>query len=196
MTLKATLVPKAEVIGFTGYAQSGKDTAAGFLIEQGWTRLSFADALRDSLYALNPLVPMPLPEEPHHWARVKDIVDWIGYERAKVEYPEIRQLLQRFGTDVGRALYGETFWVDRVKSQIKHGGKYVISDVRFGNEADMVHSFGGKVWRIKRTGTAAVNSHVSDTGIDSLPIDGVIPNAATIEHFRDLVLVAAGIRID
>lgn len=200
MTLKATLVPKAEVIGLTGYAQSGKDTAAGFLIEQGWTRLSFADALRDSLYALNPIVPVGVSQYDLdgavHTMRVQEIVDDIGYERAKVDYPEIRQLLQRFGTDVGRALYGETFWVDRVKNQIKSGGKYVISDVRFPNEADMVHSFGGKVWRIKRTGTAAVNSHISDTGIDSLPIDGVIPNAATIEHFRDLVLVAAGIRLD
>lgn len=190
-----------QVIGFTGYAQSGKDTAAGFLIEQGYQRLSFADALRDSLYALNPIVSTKTVQVDDQcfggdmtvWERVQDVVDRIGYERAKVEYPEIRQLLQRFGTDVGRALYGEGFWVDRVTNQMHQGGKYVISDVRFQNEALAVQRFGGKVFRIVRPGTGAVNTHISDTGIDSLIVDGVIPNVDGLDHFRGAVLEAVGI---
>ncbi len=43
--------------------------------------------------------------------RVRDLVDDIGWDKAKVQYPEIRELLQRMGTEVGRALYGESFWV-------------------------------------------------------------------------------------
>lgn len=128
--------------------------------------------------------------------RVQDIVNQHGYEIAKKQYPEYRELLQRFGTEVGREQFGENFWTDRVKAQIKPGGKYVISDVRFANEADTVREAGGKVFRIKRDGTGAINAHVSDTGIDSLIVDGVIPNTSTLEHFRDLVLAVAGENLD
>lgn len=185
---------RATVIGFTGYAQSGKDTAAAFLIERGWTRLSFADALRNAVYALNPIIGIDFVDD--HYVRVQEIFDAVGYEVAKRDYPEYRELLQRFGTEVGREQFGVNFWTDRVRAQIKPGGKYVISDVRFQNESDTVRDLGGKVFRIKRDGTGAVNTHVSDTGIDSLVVDGVIPNLTTIEHFRDLVLAVAGERLD
>lgn len=196
-----------KVIGLTGYAQSGKDTAAAFLVERGWTRLSFADALRNAVYALNPIVVgIPGWDESDlghtqyavvsGYKRVQDIVDELGYEVAKKQYPEYRELLQRFGTEVGREQFGENFWTDRVKAQIKPGGKYVISDVRFPNEADTVREAGGKVFRIKRDGTGAVNAHVSDTGIDSLVVDGIIPNFGTLDHLREVVLLAAGEPVD
>ena len=184
------------VVGFCGYAQSGKDTAASFLTERGWTRLAFADALRDSVYKLNPLVPMPLEDAPDHWARVQDLVDWKGWDVAKVEYPEIRQLLQRMGTEVGRDLYGENFWVDRVLAQIKgisQHSHYVVTDVRFPNEVEAVRSVGGKVFRIYRAGVGAVNSHVSDTGVDDLEIDGAILNDGPLPAFRYKVLDAIGL---
>lgn len=176
------------VIGFCGYAQSGKDTAASFLTDRGWVRLAFADALRESVYRLNPLVPAPLEDAPDHWARVQDLVDWKGWDVVKVEYPEVRTLLQRMGTEVGRDLYGENFWVDRVLAQVHPKVNYVITDVRFPNEVDAVKSIGGRVLRIYRPGVNAVNSHVSDTGVDMLRIDGVIENVGPVEVFRYRVL--------
>ena len=179
------------VIGLVGYAQVGKDTAASFLVERGWKRLAFADALRDSLYNLNPLVPMPLADDPHHWARVQDLVNWKGWDVAKVEYPEIRSLLQRMGTEVGRELYGENFWVDRAMAQVT-SGDYVITDVRFPNEEAAVRKAGGRVLRIVREGVGAVNNHISDTGIDTLNIDGVILNNGNLEEFKRQVLTLVG----
>ena len=175
------------VIGFTGFAQSGKDTAAGFLIEQGFKRLAFADALRDSVYNLNPIV---LSAGPHASIRVKNIVDTHGWDVAKVEYPEIRALLQRMGTEVGRELFGESFWVDRVLKQITGMGNYVITDVRFPNEAAAIRSF-GNVYRIVRPGTGAVNGHVSDTGIANLNVDGEIINDGDLEALKESVLAVA-----
>jgi len=199
------------ILGFTGYAQSGKDTAAGFLVARGWRRLAFADILRDSLYNLNPIIV--LRDEPTRLLhrlrlicgprrtaarsapdfRVRDIVDLIGWDRAKVEYPEIRQLLQRLGTEVGRELYGENFWVERVMSQINRGEQVVITDVRFPNEEQAVHSAGGRVFRIVRTGVSAANGHASELEIDRLSVDGVIPNMDGLDLFEQDVLEAAGL---
>lgn len=173
-----------KVVGFAGYAQSGKDTAAQILIDRyGFKRLAFADALRDSLYALNPVIPST-------WAqgiRVQDIVDSIGWDRAKTEYEEIRQLLQRFGTEVGRTIYGLNFWVERVFSQMSSDGLYVITDVRFPNEERAVHDAGGKVYRISRIGVGPANTHASED-IERLFVDAVIPNNGTLEAFKQAVL--------
>lgn len=188
-----------QVIGFCGFAQVGKDSAASFLVELGWTKLAFADPLRAAVYALNPIVDTYWPSEgatPRH-RRVQDVIGMMGYEEAKKIYPEYRELLQRMGTEVGRDQFGENFWVERVTSQFnpngRSGGRYVISDVRFPNEANAVREHGGKVFRIYRPGTGAVNAHVSDTGIDRLGVDEVITNASDLDAFRAAVLEAAGI---
>lgn len=178
-----------KVIGFCGYAQSGKDTAASFLTEFGFRRLAFADALRDSVYALNPIVNVAtIGNVEVGYNRVQNIVDSIGWDRAKVDYPEIRALLQRMGTDVAREHYGVNFWVDRVLEQIDPWNDYVITDVRFSNEVDAVKSVGGRVVRIYREGVGAVNSHISDTGVDDLEVDFIILNDGDLDTFRERVL--------
>ena len=184
------------ILGVCGFAQSGKDTAAGFLIERGWKRLAFADALRDSVYRLNPIVlswPGISDWPGFSHVRVQDIVDNLGWDVAKVEYPEIRQLLQRMGTEVGRGIYGESFWVDRVLAQIEPGQNYVITDVRFPNEVEAVRSVGGVIYRIYREGVGAVNGHISDTGVDDLEIDGILLNDGDLADLEQKVLMAVGL---
>ena len=192
------------VLGLCGFAQSGKDSAASFLVERGWKRLAFADALRDSVYLLNPIVHVStIGNASSEYERVQDLVDRVGWDVAKVSYPEIRQLLQRMGTEVGRALYGESFWVDRVLTQMERSstsygedvvvGNYVITDVRFPNEVEAVRSVGGKVIRIYREGVGAVNTHVSDTGVDDLEIDAVVLNQGSLDEFRAEVLKVVGL---
>ena len=45
------------VIGLSGYASSGKDTVAQFLIEEhGFEKIAFADPIRNMLLAMNPIV--------------------------------------------------------------------------------------------------------------------------------------------
>lgn len=181
------------VIGLCGFAQSGKDTAASFLVERGFTRLAFADILRQSLYNLNPIVSLAQQKTVENWGRVQTIVDRYGWDYAKTHYPEIRELLQRFGTEVGRELYGEDFWVERVMAQIEFDQDYVITDVRFPNEERAVHMIGGKVFKIIRSGNEAVNSHASEAHIETMPIDGVIENKGTIYEYRAEVLAAVGL---
>lgn len=188
-----------QIVGFCGYAQSGKDTAASFLVERGWKRLAFADILRQSLYNLNP--PAVLEEGYDETGeltgcrllRVQEIVDAMGWDVAKTVFNEIRELLQRFGTEVGRELYGESFWVDRVMNQLVHPGRYVITDVRFPNEEAAVHAAGGRLFRIARGGVVAVNGHASED-IERLKVDGVIPNTSDMAKFKEVVLEAVGLK--
>lgn len=202
------------IIGLTGFAQSGKDTAASFLVERGFKRLAFADILRQSLYNLNPIVavgmkrstpfdlddPTVLDHLTIKSGRVQDIVDSIGWDVAKVKFPEVRELLQRMGTEVGRELYGENFWVDMAMKQIKYNtiahkevGDYVITDVRFPNEEAAVHRAGGRLFRIERPGTGAVNPHASEQYVLRMPVDGVIFNDGDLNQYRVNVLEAVGL---
>lgn len=172
----------SRIIGLTGYARTGKDTVGAYLVEKhGFTRVAFADAVRDAVYALNPIVQMPMG-----WiffkrrARVQDLVNWKGWDKAKTEYPEIRALLQRMGTEVGRELFHPDFWISLAfsKANAIHG-PVVITDVRFENEANAVLSRRGDVWRIDRAGTGPVNDHASDR-ID-FKVDTIIRNDGTVE---------------
>ena len=48
------------IVGITGYAQHGKDTAAQVLVtEFGFVRVGFADALKELALAVNPIVTPP-----------------------------------------------------------------------------------------------------------------------------------------
>ena len=164
------------IIGLSGYAQSGKDTVAEYLINNhGFVRVAFADPIRDALYALDPIVEGTKTVQP--------IVDLYGWEDAKKEFPEIRRMLQRFGTEVARTLWNENFWVKQAFAKIKQYENVVVTDVRYINEADAISSLpDGKVWRVVRDDVGPVNRHASETQLDTYPFDEMITNNSTKEN--------------
>lgn len=148
-----------KVIGIAGYARSGKDTIGRYLVNRyDYTRVAFADAVRDAVYTLNPLIKT---EELGH-VRLQRLVEDEGWDAAKVRHDEIRRLLQVMGTEVGRMLFGENVWIDIAKRKMEGHELVVITDVRFQNEADAIRSWGGQVWRVNRSGVGPVNNHASD----------------------------------
>lgn len=167
------------VLGLSGYAQSGKDTFARFLVEDhGFVRVAFADTLREMLYALNPLVEWAGTASDPVWS-VKQLVDTIGWERAKAEGPAgsdftVRAYLQRLGTEAGREILGQNIWVDTAMAKLTPGRRYVFTDVRFPNEFDAIKAAGGKVIRLQRDGRTAVNAHPSETALDEHVFDEVL----------------------
>ena len=67
------------LVGLSGYAQVGKDTVGKILVEKyGFERVSFADKLREVLYALDPTV------------RVAGALD-------DIEYVDLRYLVDTYG---------------------------------------------------------------------------------------------------
>lgn len=172
------------LVGVNGVAQSGKDSIAEHLIQwHGFKRVGFADALREFMYALNPIVEGPgLYGD---W-RYQDVFDSLGYEGAK-KVPEVRELLQRLGTDAGRRVLGEDIWVDTAVKRLLPGVSYVFTDVRFPNEAAAVRDRGGQVWRVNRPGYGPVNGHPSETALDGYRFDAVIDNDGSLKDLADRV---------
>lgn len=169
------------LIGLSGYARSGKDTAAELLcLNYAFKRHSFADVMRDSMYKLNPYATDKI--------RVAELVDEHGWDVAKT-YPEVRRLLQVFGTEVGREMFGQNFWIDQAFKQIDPAANVVIADVRFPNEADAIKQRGGHVIRINRHNVTAVNSHKSEHAMDNYLFDHVIYNDGTLDDLADNVFM-------
>lgn len=174
------------IIGLTGYAQSGKDTVAKILVENyGYTRVAFADKIREYLYDMNPMVDN-VAFEPIF---LKDRVDRDGWEVAK-KNPQIRRTLQNAGVSA-RKVFGEGFWVHEAMKTILDDPRpdmnYVITDVRFLNEADMIRANNGQIWRIKRLGVDAVNAHVSESQMDGYQVDQIFTNNSSIEDLELMV---------
>ena len=149
---------KEVVIALTGFARSGKDTIAQqFINEAGFERHGFADALKEMLYELNPMIE---EETGFDFARLQYFIDEDGWEKSK-SIKEIRQLLQRLGTEAGRKAMGEDIWINTLFSK-PHKARLVIPDLRFENEANEVRRRGGVVIRVIRNGVGPVNDHASD----------------------------------
>jgi hypothetical protein len=176
-----------KLIGFCGYARSGKDAAAKVLVERhGFVKVSFAEPLRKMLYALNPIIAyFGLCDEAAK--RVQDVVDALGWDQAKVMYPEIRYLLQRLGTEAGRRHLGDSVWVDLAMAEVAKHDKVVITDCRFANEARAIHLYGGVVVKVSRPGVGPVNSHVSDQELPDIYIDHTISNDGTLDDLAEKI---------
>lgn len=178
-----------KLIGLSGYAQSGKDTVGSIITTlYGHKPISFSDKLREFLYAQDLYIEGPFGSA----IRLNAVVDQVGWEAARVEFPYIRELQQRTGTDAGRTLLGDTVWIDASMADMKPGGSYVFTSVRFPNEAMRIVEAGGLIFRVTRPGVEAVNDHPSDTALDDWEFDGYIENDGDLVDLQGEVMSALG----
>ena len=74
-----------------------------------------------------------------------------------------RQFMQLLGTEFGRKLIGDDFWVSLWSNEAQYERRVVVDDCRFPNEAMAVRRLGGEVWRLTGRGGIAGN-HESEAG--------------------------------
>lgn len=174
------------IIGLSGYAQVGKDTVASILVEDyGYTRIGFADIIKKAAYVLDPIITLD-------GMRLAHAVDKYGWETAK-QSPEVRRILQIFGSEIGRDLIDPQLWVELTMSAVHQNDKIVISDVRFRNEAEEIKWKHGEIWRVSRIEKdAPVNVHRSETDMDSWDFDQYISNNGTIDDLTREVALLMG----
>lgn len=180
------------LVGLTGYAGSGKDTAAAGLIAAGWTRQAFADPVRAMALAIDPIIAASLGGSGDlytHKGRLhlSTIVRDFGWDEAK-GIPEVRRFLQRLGTDAVRVHLGEDAWVRAFDRARNRSVDTVAPDVRFPNEAEHVRRMGGLVIRIDRPGVGPVNGHASED-IDAIDADATVVNDGTPAELQQRVAI-------
>jgi dephospho-CoA kinase len=164
------------IIGLSGYAQSGKDTVAKYLVEnRGFERVAFADPIRNLLWDINPLLKDGF--------YLQGVVKAYGWDVAKTRFPEVRRLLQELGVGARKNI-DEDLWIIKALRTMSGDGNYVVTDVRFQNEASMIRMSGGQIWRVERIGVDAVNSHISEHDLDNWEFDAYIHNNSTIEDLE------------
>lgn len=138
------------IIGICGLIGSGKGTVGNTLVEQGYTKISFADKLKDgvaTIFGYDRAMLEGDTDVSRDWREQEDFF-WTQETGRKIT-PRI--ILQEFGTDCMRNGYFDGVWVSLLKKHIMDNpGNYVVPDVRFRNEQDMIRELGGQIWRVQR----------------------------------------------
>lgn len=177
------------IVGICGKKGSGKTTAAEVFMKAGYKSLAFADTLKQAtskvfdipLSILNDAVAKDSMQISINLDKpyLKAFLEYLSsnfksispelISRAVETYrgPDLmqtpRQLLQVLGTDLIRTHISDQYWIEALESLIKPGSNYVIHDVRFQNEADLIRNkLLGKVLIVERPRVDQADYHVSE----------------------------------
>jgi hypothetical protein len=184
------------IIGLSGYAKSGKDEVAKeivrlrpeFQIKRFSGKLkkiaSILTGFNEDLFEDQQFKNKELGEE---WS-------YLGMPMT------VRRLLQRLGTEAIRDHLHQNAWVNALMACYRTepfkdymgdmrvdipASNWVITDVRFPNEAKAIKDRGGIIVRVNRTGFGPVNGHPSETALDEYDFDKIIENNGTIADLKE-----------
>ncbi|WHT20997.1 hypothetical protein N8J89_08000 [Crossiella sp. CA-258035] len=179
------------IVGISGYAQSGKDTAAVVLAPYGWRRVAFADALKSVAFECNPWLMYGRTGRDPFQFRLAGVVGGCGWDEAKTRYPEVREFLQRLGVAAREYIHPDV-WVNAALDKASEADNVIVTDVRFINEFDAIKARGGRVIRVHRPGVGPANAHVSETGLDGAVFDAHVLNDGDLGLYRSRLLDVIG----
>lgn len=190
------------IILFIGRKGCGKDTCYNILNTNrmnGYRHVSFAEPLREAVWDL---FHNKIWDRDRLWGAIdkkeEPIEGWeipatYGY---KEKYWTGRRLLQWFGTDICRTIYG-TIWVDKAIDEINSDEKdVVITDCRFHNEFDAIMSNFGDTCLVypvavdRPQSNNGYSSHASEADIPALMEKCVyhINNNGTLDDLKKKVI--------
>lgn len=167
------------IVGICGAMQAGKDSTVAVLTDYGFTRVAFADKLKNACYEINPWIERPKSTGPGY-VKLQHLVDSLGWEVAKSSFPEVRKFLQEVGVSM-RICVDTEIWVNAALRN--RAMNLAISDVRFPNEWAAVKAGGGVMIRVERPGYNG-DGHISERALDDYEPDYTIVNNGTLADLR------------
>ena len=184
------------IIGISGKAGSGKDTAAKMLevlyanpdisyedfANKRYKNFAdiqivhFADSLKETAQVLFRIGEW----ETNTQEGKKTTINWIG--------KTVRELLQGIGQGLRDAI-DPNLWVKILFANTKDWSNYIIADVRYPNELEAIKERNGILLRIDRKGAGAGN-HSSETALDNYKEwDVHIENNGSIEDLFETMKI-------
>ena len=147
-------------IALCGFARSGKDTLADYLVERHeFTKRAYADPLRDLLYRSNLTV---VSESGRTHESLCALVDSVGWEGVKSSTygTSARRLMQTVGTEGVRGVLGDDVWSNLLLQDLPD--RLVVPDMRFDIEYNKMREHGAIVVKLQRDGIVSANAHRSE----------------------------------
>lgn len=181
------------IIGLCGLIGSGKGTAAEHLMKQhDYVGVSFAETLKDAAACIFGWDRDMLEGDTKQSRDEREIKDEWWSKRLGFDVSP-RYMLQFMGTEVMRNHLHNEIWAlateKRILDHLSLGiSDFVISDVRFPNEIEMIRRLGGKIWHVQRGplpdwfGKNPEHIHTSETAWNREPVDAIVYNNGTIEQ--------------
>lgn len=192
------------LVAVKAQARHGKDTVVEILEEFGFQRVAFADPLKESALALNPYVAVDRllffsqtrnSSSYSGFMRLADLIQLVGSFDAAKEHPDVRRLLQRLGTEVGRDIlgpqlgFGDKLWITITANKVKSLDQSAISDLRFPNEGSWVHEEHGYIWDVFRPNfnNGVDTNHPSERFVKDIPHDYQLLNTGGDRDFKEVL---------
>lgn len=167
------------VVGMIGKAKSGKDTTGAFLIDEGFTRVAFADPVKKMLSVIFPHINFDGDKT--------IIVEPYGIT--------VRDLMIKLGHDWGRKMIGETLWIDIARKKIDKlhamGRKVVVTDVRYHDEAELIMEYPRNdlvIVHRDSEGAGVSSGHITENADWTTFPCHIIENNSTLASLRSEIL--------
>ena len=188
-----------KLIGLAGRKESGKSELASICNKYGYETLSFATPLKtlianllgitiadvnklknaNNTYVLQSMDLIFLSKE-------TDIpIEIIKEKCGDKSFKNTRELMQFIGTDLIRE-YCSDWHINKVREIIETNNdkNFVIDDVRFPNERELIESLGGTLWFVIRPKLDNVSNHISETALKWQEFDNIIVNNKSLEYLK------------
>ncbi len=173
------------LIGVGGRKGHGKDAFA-HLLGSNWEVIAMSDPLYEAVLRLDP--PIKVSGKYMNiscFLREQCKGDWVVAKRN----PDVRQMLQKLGTDVVRDLIDVDAWVKMMKrkvlSHIQAGRNIAVTGIRFPNELQAIRQMGGLTVWVERTALDhEADTHASEMSLKREDFQIQVSNNGSLEDLQ------------
>lgn len=177
------------VISLSGRQGSGKTLLANEVVKRGFSKMSFADKLRELVseiynipidFLIDPIIKNKNLEKPLVWNKkytsiLEKMVGFDGLNHENKLLHSYREAMQFIGTGVLRA-FDNDFHVKETDKRISSKDNFVFDDVRFINELNLLKSKNAFCIYIVRPYNFKYSNHISEVQLCRSDFEYIILN--------------------